>query len=153
MTGKLVWGAGTEWGPSYASLVPGDCSRKTPDLRFRGRREQAAPAAVSSCSITKDGAIDFTFPWRSRSYEFVVNAASPVVVGNQVFISASYRTGGALLNLTPDGKYNVAWTSPEVATHFNTAVVKDGFLYAFDGRNEPDASLVCVELKTGGGMA
>jgi outer membrane protein assembly factor BamB len=33
--------------------------------------------------------------------------------------------------------------------HWNTPVVKDGHLYAFDGRNEPDASLVCVNLKTG----
>ena len=49
----------------------------------------------------------------------------------------------------PDGKHTVAWTSHEIGTHFNTAVRKDGYLYAFDGRNEPDASLVCVELKTG----
>ena len=45
--------------------------------------------------------------------------------------------------------YNVAWTSQDIGTHFNTAVQKEGYLYAFDGRNEPDASLVCVELKTG----
>jgi hypothetical protein len=25
----------------------------------------------------------------------------------------------------------------------------DGFLYAFSGRNEPDAQFNCVELKTG----
>ncbi|HYP09717.1 MAG TPA: hypothetical protein VER03_26065, partial [Bryobacteraceae bacterium] len=55
----------------------------------------------------------------------------------------------ALLNLLPDGKHSVAWTSSEIGTHWNTAVHKDGYLYAFDGRNEPDASLVCVEVKTG----
>ena len=147
LTGKLAWGAGTEWGPSYASPVPATVHGKRRIFVFAGG-ESKPPSGGLIVLDPKDGAIDFTFPWRSRSYESV-NAASPVVVGNQVFISASYRTGGALLNLTPDGKYNVAWTSPEVATHFNTAVVKDGFLYAFDGRNEPDASLVCVELKTG----
>ena len=47
------------------------------------------------------------------------------------------------------GKHSVAWTSQEIGTHWNTAVYKDGYLYAFDGRNEPDASLVCIELKTG----
>jgi hypothetical protein len=92
-----------------------------------------------------NGAVDFSFPWRSTSYESV-NAASPVVVGSQVFISASYKTGGALLNLPGGG---VAWSSPNLSTHFNTAVFKDGYLYGFDGRNEPDASLVCIELKTG----
>ena len=42
------------------------------------------------------GKVDFSFPWRSRSYESV-NASCPVVFDNKVFISASYRTGGALL--------------------------------------------------------
>ena len=30
-----------------------------------------------------------------------------------------------------------------------TAVYKDGCLYGFDGRNEPDAALTCIDLKTG----
>jgi hypothetical protein len=32
--------------------------------------------------------------------------------------------------------------------HWNTPVYHDGHLYAFDGRNEPDAFFKCVELKT-----
>ena len=78
--------------------------RKAPHVRFRRRGEPAAHRRPDCRSIPKTGAIDFTFPWRSRSYESV-NAASPVVAGNQVFISASYRTGGALLNVLPDGKH------------------------------------------------
>lgn len=147
LTGKQVWGAGKEWGPSYASPVPAMVHGQRRIFVFAGG-ESTPPTGGLIVLDPKDGAIDFTFPWRSRSYESV-NAASPVVAGNQVFISASYRTGGALLNILPGGKHSVAWTSPEVGTHFNTAVVKDGYLYAFDGRNEPDASLVCVELKTG----
>jgi hypothetical protein len=114
---------------------------------FAGGESQPPTGGLLSIDPA-NGAIDFAFPWRSRSYESV-NAASPVVVGDQVFVSASYRTGGALLNLLPGGKHNVAWTSQEIGTHWNTAVYKDGYLYAFDGRNEPDASLVCIELKTG----
>ena len=75
-----------------------------------------------------------------------MNAASPVIAGSQVFISASYKTGGALLNLPGGG---VAWSSQNLSTHFNTAIYKDGYLYGFDGRNEPDASLVCIDVKTG----
>ncbi len=33
--------------------------------------------------------------------------------------------------------------------HFNTPVLHHGFLYAFSGRNEPDATFRCVELRTG----
>jgi outer membrane protein assembly factor BamB len=147
LTGKMVWGAGDQWGPSYASPVPANVNGKRRVFVFAGGESMPPTGGLLSINPA-DGAIDFTFPWRSRSYESV-NAASPVVAGNQVFISASYKTGGALLNLSPDGKFNVAWTSQEIGTHFNTAIYKDGYLYAFDGRNEPDASLVCLEWKTG----
>lgn len=147
MTGKQLWGSGTEWGPSYASPIPATVHGKRRVFVFAGG-ESKPPTGGLIMLDPSTGRIDFTFPWRSRSYESV-NAASPVVVGNQVFISASYRTGGALLDVLPDGSHKVAWTSAEIGTHWNNAVYKDGYLYAFDGRNEPDASLVCVELKTG----
>jgi outer membrane protein assembly factor BamB len=43
----------------------------------------------------------------------------------------------------------VLWTTPDIGLHFNTAIHHDGHLYAFDGRNESDASLVCIEAATG----
>ena len=42
-----------------------------------------------------------------------------------------------------------AWTTKEFGLHFNTPIYRDGYLYGFDGRNEPDASLACVEAATG----
>jgi outer membrane protein assembly factor BamB len=146
-TGRQVWASGKEWGPSYASPTPATVHGKRRVFVFAGG-ESNPPSGGLIALDPKTGAIDFTFPWRSRSYESV-NASSPVVVGNQVFISATYRTGSALLNVLPDGKHEVAWKSPEIGTHWNTAIHRDGYLYMFDGRNEPDASLVCVELKTG----
>jgi outer membrane protein assembly factor BamB len=147
LTGKTVWGSGREWGPSYASPVPATVHGKRRVFVFAGGESQPPTGGLISLDPA-NGAIQFTFPWRSRSYESV-NASSPVVIGNQVFVSASYRTGSALINVLPDGTHSVAWTSREFGTHWNTAVHKDGYLYAFDGRNEPDASLVCIELKTG----
>jgi outer membrane protein assembly factor BamB len=66
-----------------------------------------------------------------------------------VFVSASYKAGGAMLELSPAMKHKVAWTTPDFGLHFNTPIYKDGYLYGFDGRNEPDASLACIEAKTG----
>jgi outer membrane protein assembly factor BamB len=94
------------------------------------------------------GRVDFSVPWRSRSYESV-NASCPVVFDNKVFISASYRAGSALVEVQPDFTHRVLWTTQEVGLHFNTAIHRNGYLYGFDGRNEPDASLVCVEAATG----
>jgi hypothetical protein len=94
------------------------------------------------------GHVDFVFPWRSRSHESV-NASCPVVFDNKVFVSASYRTGSALVEVRPDFTHRVAWTTADFGLHFNTAIYRDGYLYGFDGRNEPDASLACVDAANG----
>ena len=146
-TGRLVWGSGDTWGPSYSSPVPAVVQGHKRIFVFAGGDSQPPTGGLMSIDPLT-GALDFSFPWRSRSYESV-NASCPVVVANQVFVSASYKTGGALLNILPDGTYQVAWTTPDFGLHWNTAIHKDGYLYGFDGRNEPDVALACIELRTG----
>jgi outer membrane protein assembly factor BamB len=91
----------------------------------------------------------------------------PVVFEDLVLISgAYYRVGSVVLRVEPDGKsFQEAWRSPPhpferdpvsgrqkapvLEVHWNTPVLHDGYLYAFSGRNEPDASFRCVEFKTG----
>ena len=102
VTGKMVWGAGDQWGASYSSPVAATVNGKRRVFVLAGGESQPPTGGLLSIDPAS-GAIDFSFPWRSRSYESV-NASSPVVVGNQIFVSASYRTGGALVNALPDGK-------------------------------------------------
>jgi len=147
LTGQMRWGAGAEWGGSYASPIPAVVHGKRRVFVLAGGESQPPTGGLLMLDPAT-GAVDFTFPWRSKSYESV-NASCPVIIGNFVFISASYKTGGAMLEITPDFKHKVAWTTPEFGLHFNTPIHKDGFLYGFDGRNEPDASLACVDVKTG----
>jgi len=146
-TGKMLWGAGDLWGASYASPIPAVIQGKRRLLVFAGGESQPPTGGLLSIDPAT-GAIDFQFPWRSRSYESV-NASCPVAIGNQVFVSASYKTGGVLLDLLPNGSYKTVWTTQEFGLHFNTPIHRDGYLYGFDGRNEPDAALACVELPTG----
>jgi len=145
--GKVVWYSGNQWGPSYASPIPATVHGKRCIFVLTGG-ESRPPSGGLLMIDPKTGKILTRFPWRSRSYESV-NAASPVIVGNQVFISATYQAGGVLLNIKKDFTHQVAWTAEGFDTHWNTAVHKDGYLYGFAGRNEPDANLVCYELKTG----
>ena len=147
VTGRMIWGSGDAWGPSYASPVPAVVQGRKRIFVFAGGDSQPPTGGLMSIDPLTGG-LDFSFPWRSRSYESV-NASCPVVVGNQVFVSASYKTGGALLNILPDGTHQVVWTTEEFGLHWNTAIHKDGYLYGFAGRNEPDVALVCIELKTG----
>jgi len=146
-TGREVWRAGKEWGPSYASPVPAVMHGKRRLFVFAGGESNPPSGGLMSIDPAT-GRVDFSFPWRSRSFESV-NASCPVVFDNKVFISASYRTGGALLEVRPDFTYRVLWTTQEFGLHFNTPIYRDGYLYGFDGRNEPDASLACVDVSNG----
>jgi outer membrane protein assembly factor BamB len=146
-SGKEVWRAGNMWGPSYASPVPAVVHGQRRVFVFAGGESDPPTGGLMSINPA-NGKVDFSFPWRSRSFESV-NASCPVVFDNKVFISASYRTGGALLQINPDFSHKVLWTTQEFALHWNTPIYRDGFLYGFDGRNEPDASLACVDVATG----
>jgi outer membrane protein assembly factor BamB len=95
--------------------------------------------------------------WFRAQIEESVNAINPVVSGNHIFISAAYyRVGSLVLELTVDFKFKEVWRSPtgrgqapNLELHWTTPILHDGHLYAFSGRNEPDASFRCVEFATG----
>jgi outer membrane protein assembly factor BamB len=105
--------------------------------------------------------------WFQSPVNESVNAMTPVVRDDSVLISAAYyRIGSVALRVKPDGRsFDELWRSPRdpytrdpatgdypepvLEAHFSTPVVHNGFLYAFSGRNESDASLRCLELKTG----
>jgi outer membrane protein assembly factor BamB len=98
------------------------------------------------------GEIDFHYPWRSRLRDSV-NASTPVVVGNEVFISECYGPGSSLLRVRPGG-YDVVWADPPgrnkaMQTHWNTPIYHRGYLYGSSGRHAPEAELRCIEWKTG----
>ena len=110
--------------------------------------ESSPPTGGLMCIDPATGAVDFAFPWRSKTFESV-NASCPVVFDNTVFISSSYRTGSALVEVLPDFTHRVVWTTLDFGLHFTTAIHREGYLYGFDGRNQGDASLACVEAATG----
>jgi outer membrane protein assembly factor BamB len=146
LTGKQVWAAG-DWGASYASPVPADIHGKRRVMVFAGGESRPPTGGLLSIDPA-NGTIDFAFPWRSASVESV-NAAMPTVIGDQVFITASYGTGGALVDITPEFKGNLAWKTMELGAHVTTSIYRDGYLYGIDGRHPEQAKLTCLELKTG----
>ena len=78
-----------------------------------------------------------------------VNAATPIVVKDQIFLSASYGTGAVLLQVA-NNAVKPMWSGDEsMSNHYSTSVYKDGYLYGFDGRQEFGQTLRCVELATG----
>jgi outer membrane protein assembly factor BamB len=96
------------------------------------------------------GGVNFSFWFRSRLNDSV-NAMNPVVQGDLVLISgAYYRVGSVLLRVKPDGKsVEEVWRGTSLEIHWTTPILHDGYVYAFSGRNEPDARFRCVEFATG----
>jgi outer membrane protein assembly factor BamB len=96
----------------------------------------------------KDGTVRFSKRWRARD-NASVNAAAPLVVGDTLFLSASYGTGAVLFRVSKDAVEEVWKGDESLSSHYNTPVQLDGYLYGIDGRQEHGARLRCVELKTG----
>ncbi|MCX6900762.1 MAG: PQQ-like beta-propeller repeat protein [Verrucomicrobia bacterium] len=137
-TGKAVWRA-TDEGASYASPMCATIGSQRFAFVFgRGGLVALDPA---------DGKLFWRFPFRSKLHESV-NAASPVIAGDRVFVSASYHTGGALLRVRKDG-YDTVWRDEVMSNHWATSILRDGYLYGFNGRHEEGTTLRCVELATG----
>lgn len=95
-----------------------------------------------------NGKVRHSMRWRSRS-EASVNAATPLVSGDVLFLSSSYSTGAIALEVK-GSDYKTLWSSDDsMSNHYSTCVIKDGFLYGFHGRQEQGQELRAVELKTG----
>ena len=146
-TGKQVWAAGKEWGPSYSSPMPVVIRGRRRILAFAGGESRPPTGGLLSIDPA-NGAVDFSFPWRSKSYESV-NASCPIVFGNSILVSATYKAGAVLLDISKDMQAKQAWAQPEFDLHFNTPIEKDGYIYGYAGRNEPDASIAAVEARSG----
>ena len=143
-TGKIVYQFSNELA-SYSSPLIATIDNRKYGLHFaRGGLIGFEPAT---------GKQDFFFPWRSRILESV-NAATPVVVGNKIFISETYGPGSALLEVNK-GAIKVLWDDETrgrdkaMLAHWNTPIHVDGFIYGSSGRHKSNAELRCIELNTG----
>jgi hypothetical protein len=101
-------------------------------------------------AVRTDGTITDTYPWRTEN---LGNIATPLVVGDYVFISSSYGQGSALLRADKRGnevKFVEVYSRRGVRAyqnHHSTSVYKDGYLYGFDGLRS--GRLKCVPLESG----
>ncbi len=138
-TGKLRWKARKDEA-SYSSPVL---------AQWAGGQNVVAFTREAVCVLNPaTGHQEAEFPWRSRM-NASVNAATPLVIGDLVFVTASYGTGAVLLEWRNNALRKL-WSNDEsLSSHYATPVYYDGYLYGFHGRQEYGPELRCVELKTG----
>ena len=99
-------------------------------------------------AVTADGEVLFQFTFGKRGP--TVNAATPLVFDNQLFLSASYGIGGQLSRLD-GGTPSPVWSDDTtLSSQYATAVYYQGHLYGTHGREDTGegSELRCIEAKS-----
>ncbi len=138
-TGKVIWTATTD-AASYSSGVA---------ATILGRRYAVFLTRAGLVGLDPvNGQVQFQRPWRARQAASV-NAATPIVVGNTIFVSAEYGPGAGALRFE-GSKLADLWLSDEVlSNHYATSVFHEGTLYGFHGRQEFGPVFRAVDLQSG----
>ena len=135
-TGALVWQNGQ--GPAgYSTAVP---------FLFKGTRGVALFGAKEVVGLSvKTGEALWRFPWKT---EYDVNAADPVLWEGSAFVASSYGSGCALMRFEFEPVREV-WRRKDFESHFNSAILHEGYLYGVHGEAGKPAAFKCLEWKTG----
>lgn len=137
--GKTIWTA-TDERASYSS----------PTLaKTNGRTQVIFVTRLNAVSVDPaSGRVIFQFPFGRRGP--TVNAATPLVFNNQLFVSASYGVGCRLMKLGGDDPSEVWSSETKMSSQYTTCVYHDGYLYGTDGREDySNGKLRCLEAATG----
>lgn len=89
--------------------------------------------------------------WFRVRQDSSVNAMTPIVQDDMIFISTAYFKGGSeLLKVRKDfSGVDEIWRGTQLEIHWTRPVLTAGALFAFTGRNEPDGHFRCVDFLTG----
>jgi outer membrane protein assembly factor BamB len=166
-TGKTIWESVGEknWQGQPMIGWPGDQLVDWKRFRFDKQASYSSPVAATVNGVRQifclmrqglvalnptNGTVTANYWFRARVNESV-NAINPIVIEDAVLISAAYyKVGAVLLEVLPNNKgFHPIWRNTNLEIHWTTPIYHDGYLYAFSGRNEPDARFRCVEYKTG----
>jgi outer membrane protein assembly factor BamB len=141
VTGELRWKCGDDLA-AYGSPVVATVG---------GRRRAFVHARNGLLGFDLKGGVDFHHPWRAKSLQSV-NACTPVVLGDLVFVSESYSVGACVLRVK-EKDVELVWSDGRkrdraFSAWWNTPVEVDGLLYGTSGQGG-ETDLRCVELATG----
>ena len=140
-TGKTLWAA-TEEQASYAAPAPFAYAGK-PHALFVTRYNLVAIEPLK-------GEVAFRYPFGKRGP--TVNAATPLVLGDAVFLTASFEIGAVSLKIGKPGTApEPAWTSDDsLSSQYVTPVSYRGHLFGTHGREDVGvAELRCIDQATG----
>jgi len=134
-TGQVVWKT-TREDASYSSPVA---------VTVHGVRHVIVETRLKTVSLNPDnGSIRFEVPFGMRGP--TVNAANPTVLGDRLFMTASYGVGAFFAKIS-DASLEKLWDSNElISSQYATCIADGGVLYGINGRDDQGrASLRCID--------
>jgi len=137
LSGEVVWKSG-QGDAGYAPIVPVTLSDTAGYLVFHGK---------GLAAVTADTGMElWNAVWETP---YGVNATTPLVEGDQVFITSGYKTGGRLLKVSYDD-CEILWTTKSIAAHHSDGYILDGHIYGYSGLSmQNKGSFKCLELAGG----
>jgi outer membrane protein assembly factor BamB len=105
---------------------------------------QKCVAILGASHITGVRISDGKVLWKS-SFEnrTKVNAADPIIVGNEVFASSGYNHGCVKIKVT-GGNVETIWQNKNMRNKINCSMFWKGYFYGFD-----ESKLTCLDFKDG----
>ena len=135
-TGATVWKSGDDEA-GYASPIVATIAGKKTVVVFK---------ATDFVGLDlKDGKELWRCPWKT-SYN--VNAATPLVIGDKIFISSGYGAGCALFEVKGPSVLEL-WKNKNLKSHMNSPTVFQSAVFGVDGQGGATAPLTCLDLASG----
>jgi outer membrane protein assembly factor BamB len=139
-TGKLAWKVGDD-GAAYASPIA---------VAVGGKRQIIFFTAEGLLAASPEGKELWRVPWLT---EFKCNICTPLVVGDQLFVSSGEGVGCAMFRLSAGAAPEVVWDSKGskgvMTNYWANSVEHNGYLYGLSGEFDKKIHLNCVDAKSG----
>ena len=135
-TGKLIWTSGNDEA-GFSSPTVMDVAGTPCVTSFTAHGLVLVAVA--------DGKEMARYQWKTM-YE--INSATPIPLGDKIFISSGYGRGCALLAAGASGLTKI-YENTAMRNHCNPSVLYQGHLYGLDGQMGASESLKCLEFETG----
>lgn len=134
-TGSVIWKA-SDLKPGkaeYATIVVAEIN----GIRQYIKLYEGEVAGVAA----EDGRVVWTSPWGGKTAVI----PTPIVDGNEVYVSSGYGVGCKLIKIGSDNKATDVWQNKEMVNHHGGVVKVGDHLYGFSDAK----GLICQDWKTG----
>jgi outer membrane protein assembly factor BamB len=137
--GTTVWKTGNEQASYSSPVVVGPKQARQAIFVTRLNLISLDPAT---------GQVQFTFPFGKRGP--TVNAATPIVVDDHLFLTANYGIGAVWAKFTGTSAKTIWENDDSLSSQYPTPVFFDGYLYGVHGRDDVGvAELRCIDPTDG----